>query len=48
LARKVVCWINASPCRRFSAERSAKMRVIARDLESSLLSAFRSPPDIGG
>jgi hypothetical protein len=28
-----------------SADRLAKMRVIARDIESSFLRALRSPPD---
>jgi hypothetical protein len=32
----------------FSAERSAKILVIARDFDSSFASAFRSPPEIGG
>jgi hypothetical protein len=40
--------INASRSRRFSADTSAKMCVMARDIESSFLTALRSPPEIGG
>jgi hypothetical protein len=40
--------IGASPSRRFSPDRSAKVCVIARDFESSFLRALRSPPEIGG
>jgi hypothetical protein len=40
--------IKDAPSHRFSAERSAKMRVIARDFEISFVSALRSPPEIGG
>ena len=39
--------ISASPSRRNSADRSAKIRVIARDFTSSFLRALRSPPDNG-
>src|SRR5258705_13953201 len=46
-ARLSASRISASPSRRFSADRSAKMRVIARDFESSFLRALRSPPDSG-
>jgi hypothetical protein len=40
--------ISASPSRRFSADLSAKMCVMARDFEISFVSALRSPPDSGG
>ena len=40
--------INVSPWRRFSADRSAKMFVMARDFAISFVSALRSPPEIGG
>jgi hypothetical protein len=39
--------VRASPSARFSAYRSAKMCVMARDFESSFVRALRSPPDSG-
>jgi hypothetical protein len=48
LARKNVGFPDQpSPSRRFSADPSAKMRVIARYFESTFLRTLRSPPDSG-
>jgi hypothetical protein len=47
-ARKPVDLVNSGPSLRFSADRSAKMCVMARDFESFFLRTLRSPPEIGG
>jgi hypothetical protein len=41
------CWRMASPLARISADCVAKILAIARAFPSSLLRAFRSPPDSG-
>ena len=46
-ARSSASLISASPVLRFSADRSAKMLVMARDFLSSFVRALRSPPDSG-